>query len=195
MNSFVQFGQLLFILAAAYTDAFSNVARCGQSIPASSTSLHVSSFSSDEMSPDGGDQQRERNRNEANSRHIEFADLGSIEQSSERKRRIQQEEEDKQRFLSYGDDLWNMRQFMGKLSRKLLKSINDGNREKEEELREELRQIEHQDPDLVYKIELEKLQKATIEGRDDDAMRHSIVASAARSNLPQYNLDGLWVGK
>lgn len=128
-------------------------------------------------------------------RRIEFANLGSLEQSSERKRRIKQEQEDKQRFVSYGDDLWNMRSFMGKLSRKLLKSINDGDREKEEEIREELRQIEHQDPDLVYKVELEKMQKARSEGRENDAKRHSMIASAARSNLPQYNLDGLWVGK
>ena len=88
-----------------------------------------------------------------------------------------------------------MREFMGKLSRKLLKSINEGDRETEQDIREELRQIEHQDPDLVYKVELEMMQKARSEGRDNDAMRHSMIATAARSILPQYNLDGLWVGK
>ena len=76
-----------------------------------------------------------------------------------------------------------------------LKSINTGDREKEEEIRAELRQVEGQDPDLVYRVELVKLQKARREGRDEDAMRHSIIASAARSILPQYNLEGLWVGK
>jgi len=201
MNSSIQFGHLLFILLAAHSNAFGLVTRSSQSISTSSSSLHVSSFSPDDMSPESDQQERGRNRNggasdgEVNSRHIEFVDLGSLDQSSERKNRIQQEQEDKQRFVNYGDDLWNMREFMSKLSRKLLKSINDGDREKEGEIREELRQIEHQDPDLVYKVELEKLQKAGSEGREDDARRHSMIASAARNNLPQYNLDGLWVGK
>jgi len=195
MTSFMQFKQLVVILLAASSNAFSTVNGPGQSISASSSSLHVSSFSSDDVSSEGDHQRGRKTNGELNARHIEFADLGSLEQSSERKKRIQQEQEDKQRFVSYGDDLWNMREFMGKLSRKLLKSINHGDREKEEEIREELRQIEHQDPDLVYKLELEKLHKATSEGREDDARRHSMVASAARSNLPQYNLEGLWVGK
>ena len=88
-----------------------------------------------------------------------------------------------------------MREFMDKLSCKLLKSINNGNIEKEEEIQEELQQVEHQDPDLVYEVKLEQLQKARMEVRENDAMRHSMIALAARSNLPQYNLDGLWVGK
>ena len=206
MNSFMRFGQTLVILLVASTNAFTLVTHTSQSITTtatSSSSLHVASFSPDDMSSEG-DQQRIPNRNREvsevsndnrNSRHTEFADLGSIEQSSERKRRIQREQEDKQRFVEYGDDLWNMREFMDKLSRKLLKSINNGDREKEAEIREELRQVEHQDPDLVYEVELEQFQKARMEGRENDAMQHSMIASAARSNLPQYNLDGLWVGK
>jgi len=196
MKPFIQFKPLLFILLAASSNAFCAVKGPGRSISSSKSSLHVSSYSSDEMSPEGDHLRgRKSGNSDVNARHIEFADLGSLEQSLERKQRIQQEQEDKQRFVSYGDDLWNMREFMGKLSRKLLKSINHGDREKEEEIRKELRQIEHQDPDLVYKVELEKLHKASSEGRENDARRHSMVASAARSVLPQFNLDGLWVGK
>ena len=194
MNSVLRLLMAGVILSSAFSNAF-----CPATQPChSSSSLHVSSFSSDDMSPEGDQHKRKYGGLDAeqlNKRRIEFADLGSLEESSERKQRMRQEQESKQRFMSYGDDLWNMREVMGKLSRKLLKSINDGDREREEEIREELRQIEHQDPDLVYKVELENLQKARSEGRDNDAMRHSIVASAARSNLPQYNLDGLWVGK
>lgn len=195
MNTLLRLFQTGFILSSAFTNAFCPATQSSHP----SSSLHVSSFSPDDMSSEGDHQHRGRNSGfsdeQLNKRRIEFADLGSVEESSERKQRMLQEKESKQRFMSYGDDLWNMRELMGKLSRKLLKSINDGNREREEEIREELRQIEHQDPDLVYKVELENLHKAGSEGRDNDAMRHSIVASAARSNLPQYNLDGLWVGK
>mmetsp|Transcript_15143 Transcript_15143/g.31303 ORF Transcript_15143/g.31303 Transcript_15143/m.31303 type:complete len:409 (-) Transcript_15143:139-1365(-) len=203
MISLLRFGQPLVLLLVVSSNGFSLVTHTGSSNMASQhstssspSSLHVSSFSSGDMSsPDGDNNQRRTSGDEENSRHIEFADLGSAEQSSERKLRIQKEEENRQRFVKYGNDLWNMREFMGKLSRKLLKSINVGDREKENEIRAELRQIEHQDPDLVYRVELEKLQKARSEGRDDDAMRHSIIASAARSTLPQYNLEGLWIGK
>jgi len=202
MNSFTQLGELLFILLATHSNAFCPLTQYSHSVSSSSSSsLHVSSFSPDDMSPEG-DQQRRRERTSdafdevnPNMRHIEFKDLGSLKQSSERKRRIQQEREDKQRFVSYGDDLWNMREVMGKLSQKLLKSINDRDREMEGEIREELLQIEYQDPELVYKVELEMLQQAKSEGREHDARRHSINASAARKNIPQYNLDGLWVGK
>lgn len=199
MKSFLRSGQPLFLLLVASCGAFSLVTRTGTSITAPQqrmypSALHVSSFSSDGMSSEG-DKKRRPSNEDTNSRHIEFADLGAAEQSSERKRRMQQEAEDKQRFVKYGDDLWNLREFMDKLSRKLLKSINTGDREQEQEIRKELRQVEHQDPDLVYRHELEELRKAKTEGRDDDAIRHSITASAARSNLPQYNLEGLWVGK
>ncbi|OEU20901.1 hypothetical protein FRACYDRAFT_139255, partial [Fragilariopsis cylindrus CCMP1102] len=128
-------------------------------------------------------------------RQIEFTDLGSIQQSSERQQRIEQEQENRQRFMKYGDDLWELRESMEKLSVGLLEAIDSGEREKEEEIRQELRQIGKEDPDLIYKFELEQLQKALMEGRESDARIHSMLASAARSCLPQYNLDGLWVGK
>jgi len=147
------------------------------------------------MSPESEKQPGTRINGDFNSRHTEFEDLGSLTQSSERKRRLEQESENKRRFIAYGDDLWNMREFMDELSRKLLKSINDGDREKEKEIREELYRIENQDPDLVYKIQLQKMQQARSEGREDDARHHNNIAMAARNNLPQFNLEGLWVGK
>mmetsp|Transcript_4733 Transcript_4733/g.13655 ORF Transcript_4733/g.13655 Transcript_4733/m.13655 type:complete len:428 (+) Transcript_4733:603-1886(+) len=205
MTSFLSYGRLLVLLWAASTsssDAFTPVTCTGSS--PTHTALHVSSsFSSDDLSPEpgGGESQNKHQKpiNEdahlVNSRNIEFADLGTAEQSSERKRRMRKEEENRQRFVQYGDDLWNMREFMDQLSRKLLKSINAGDRSREEEIRAELRKIEHQDPDLVYEVELEKLEVAKREGRGEDARMHSIIAAAARSTLPQYNLEGLWVGK
>lgn len=158
----------------------------------SPSSLHVTSSSSVFSSDDSDN---DNSSNNANSRRIEFADLGSIEHSSERRQRIEQEQEDRERFIKYGDELWELRQSMDELSHGLLKAINHGERGKEEDIRQELRRIENQDPDLVYEIELEKLHAAMLDGRVNDAEKHSVVASAARRNLPQYNLDGLWVGK
>jgi hypothetical protein len=224
MISIMQFGHSLVFLLITSSNAFSLVTHTSDinrfqtqttksSSSSSSSSLHVSSFSPDEhMSTDGDHRSNRRetrdsdvsdsdNKNlphahiQRSSRQIEFTDLGSIKLSSERQQRIEQEQENRQRFMKYGDDLWKLRQFMDKLSVGLLQAINSGEREKEEEIRHELRQIEKQDPDLVYKVELEQLQKALMEGRESDARSHSMLASAARSCLPQYNLDGLWVGK
>jgi hypothetical protein len=158
--------------------------------------LHVSSVSSSSAFSDDGPSFEDHNMVDRISRRkTEFTDLGSLETSMERQRRIQQEERNEQRFVKYGDDLWALRKLMNKLSHKLLQAINTGLRDKEGEIREQLRQIEQQDPECVYKMELEQLKVAKMEGRDADARKHSRNAYAARSCLPQFNLEGLWVGK
>jgi Cyclin D1 binding domain len=71
---------------------------------------------------------------------------------------------------------------------------------KEEHLaRERLRQVERRDPELVYAMELHAAQMAERqEGRSShDAIvaQHLNKAAEARRCLPQFNLEGLWVGK
>jgi len=128
-------------------------------------------------------------------RHIEFAGLEPIPESSARQARVEEDERNKRKFVKYGEELWNLRKVMTSLSKKLVTAINSGVREREEDIREKLHDAERQDPELVYQMELEKLAKAKSEGRTSDAKRHSINAIAARSCLPHFNLDGLWVGK
>jgi hypothetical protein len=128
-------------------------------------------------------------------RKTEFINLGSVEESMERQRRIQREERNEQRFVKYGDDLWALRKLINKLSHQLLHAIETGMREEESNIREQLEQIQQQDPEIVYKMEMEKLQLAQREGRHADARRNSRNANNARSCLPQFNLEGLWVGK
>lgn len=108
---------------------------------------------------------------------------------------MEQEELNSNKFVQYGDDLWELRKLVAKLSHKLVRAINGGLREQEGEIREQLRHVESQDPEFVYKMELAAMQYAKSEGRDQDARKHGQSAYAARSCLPQYNLDGLWVGK
>jgi hypothetical protein len=128
-------------------------------------------------------------------RLAEFNGLEPIPHSSARKARMKQDSKNRLRFAKYGDDLWKLREAMNTLNKKLVASINSGVREKEEDIRQQLHEVERQDPELVYRLELERLRKAQSEGRTSDAERHSKNAMAARSCLPQYNLDGLWVGK
>lgn len=128
-------------------------------------------------------------------RHTEFTNLGDVEESTQRQRRMEAESRIEGRFVKFGDDLWTLRRVMTKLSHKLVSAINAGLRDREAEIREQLRLLELQDPELVYRLELEALHDAKREGRDKDARKHGRNAYDARSCLPQYNLDGLWVGK
>lgn len=128
-------------------------------------------------------------------RMAEFRDLEPIPESEIRRSRINQDKILRRRFARHGDDLWTLRKVTSELSDKLVKAINDDSREKEQSIREQLRMLEEQDPELVYKMELQKMKRARNDGRDEDAEHHGRNAMAARSQLPQYNLDGLWVGK
>ena len=56
-------------------------------------------------------------------------------------------------------------------------------------------ELEKRDPELVYRVELEEMKQAEKDGRMEDVEKHREAAAAARSCLPQFNLEGLWVGK
>ena len=128
-------------------------------------------------------------------RLLEFTNLEPIEEPEARRKRIEQEEQRRSRFVSFGDDLWDLRKEMDKLSLRLLDAINDGEDEREKVAREKLRKIEMKDPELVYMLELAEAESAAAEGNKEEAAQHQERAMAARSCLPQFNLDGLWVGK
>ena len=128
-------------------------------------------------------------------RLLEFTNLEPLEEPESRRRRIEEEEKRRSRFVQFGDDLWDLRSKMDKLSTTLLDAINEGEDALESLAREKLRKIEKQDPELVYMLELADAEEAASEGRAEDAEKHMERAKAARSCLPQFNLDGLWVGK
>ena len=81
------------------------------------------------------------------------------------------------------------------LTFKLINAFKDGKRDVQHKLRKELRELESRDPELIYKMEMEKLLEAKRDRRMADAELHSSKAIAARDCLPQLNLEGLWVGK
>jgi hypothetical protein len=165
--------------------------KMAESFSVTSTADHITSksalsvsFSSDEA-PEGAH----------SNRLAEFIDLQPIEESSIRQERMKKDQEIDRQFVTYGDELWRLRKELNELSWKLMDAINNGFFEKEQMIRAQLREVEQQDPELVYALELKKLQKAKSEGRLDDTERHGVNAMGARSCLPAYNLEGLWVGK
>ena len=72
-------------------------------------------------------------------RLLEFTNLEPIEEPEARRKRIEEEEQRKSKFVPFGDDLWDLRKQMDKLSVKLLDAINEGEDETESMAREKLR--------------------------------------------------------
>lgn len=128
-------------------------------------------------------------------RVVEFLNLEPLAESETRRMRLEQDHENRAKFVEFGDALWDLRSKMDKLSEKLLDAINEGEDLDEERMRRKLRAAEQRDPELVYMLELSEMEEAQKEGRTEDASIHRKRADAARAVLPQFNLDGLWVGK
>ena len=144
---------------------------------------------------DGDDMRSSSDRTLDERRMREFVNLEPLDQPDVRKRRLEQNDRVRSQFVSFGDPLWDLRVEMDELCVKLFNAISNGHEMKEEEAREELRQVERKDPELVYMLELASVDTAIREGRHEDARKHSDRAAEARSCLPQFNLEGLWVGK
>jgi hypothetical protein len=125
----------------------------------------------------------------------EFDDLEPLPVSETRKMREVLDLSNQARFVEHGDDLWKLRSVIDNLSIELIDAISSKCEKSEKAIRESLRNAEHRDAELVYKMELEASNIATEEGRDKDAERHHQEAMNARSCIPHFSLDGLWVGK
>ena len=128
-------------------------------------------------------------------RFAEFANLEPLEESDLRKERLEREEQNRQRFAEFGNELWDLRSGVQELSGELIESINCGDDEEEESIRNALIDAEARDPELTYKLELEAMVEAEDDGRHNDYFQHREDAINARSCLPHFNLEGLWVGK
>lgn len=132
---------------------------------------------------------------ETKRRRTEFMDLEPVEESAARRARLERDSINKEQFAKYGNELWGLRDIMQDLSSKLVEAINGGLKREERRIRDTLRDAESRDPELMYKLQVAEGILAQRENRMADAEEHSRKALAARSCLPHYNLEGLWVGK
>ncbi len=128
-------------------------------------------------------------------RLAEFGYLEPLLESQARRERLDREKENEGQFAKYGNDLWDLRGTMNDLSNQLVEAINSEAEEAERDIRRSLRKVERRDPELVYRTELEAMHDAAREGRTEDEIFHKGRALNARSCLPHFNLEGLWVGK
>ena len=153
---------------------------------ARTTELRVSMVDNQEGG-DGADKGR---------RIAEFMNLEPVQETDARRARLERDQENKDQFAKHGDDLWSLRKKMTRLSEKLVGVLaGEDTRESEELIRHELRSAEQRDPELVYEMELLEMELAIQEGDGVQARKCRERAMNARSCLPHYNLEGLWVGK
>ena len=136
----------------------------------------------------------DREENEVR-RMLEFKDLEPLEETETRRRRLERESESLAQFEKFGDRLWDLRSEMEKLSHELLSAIQKGEEHIEEKTREILLDYESRDPELVYALAVGELEQATKAGRVKDVEHLKAKTEAARACLPQFNLQGLWVGR
>ena len=135
----------------------------------------------------------------------EFVDLEPLPPPSERRQaRLQQELEATAQFVPFGDDLWTLRSTVDQLSKQLVQTLRASLQQAKQgqntesiqrelhDIRQQLRLAEAQDPELVYKLALADAKEATTRA---DQEQHDAKAKAARSCQPQFQLEGLWVGK
>lgn len=119
--------------------------------------------------------------------------LEPIKESQIRRDRIEQETRNKDKFCSFGDDLWALRKTMKDLNQDLIESLACGDKIVEESIKSRLDDLEQKDPEAVYTLELEQMNNVMKDQRK--SMIHKENALNARSVLPQFNFHGIWVGK
>lgn len=78
-------------------------------------------------------------------RSSEFHSLEPIEKSVERRMRMQQDEQTKARFATFGDELWDLRSKLAELSADLISSMASGDRDQEQDVRDKLRDAERRE--------------------------------------------------
>lgn len=138
-------------------------------------------------------QQQQQMPEGSNPRESEFSSLEPRHDTVTRRKRIHNEKEAKRTFASFGDDLWDLRASIKQSSQDLMDSIISGGQD--DMIRDEIIEMESRDADFVYQNEVQKMNRALREGNEQEADECREKALNARNFLPQFNFEGLWIGK
>ena len=117
-----------------------------------------------------------------------------LEMSVTRRLRLLREAALRTKFVT-GDDLYHLREQAMRLREDLKQARMLGATQRVHELERAILKVQQVDAEFVYVVSLERMNRAEAEGRTEEAEQYRQGAMEARSALPQFNLDGLWVGK
>ena len=95
----------------------------------------------------------------------------------------------------HGDDLQRLRRHVLELRAELYDANASQDAARILELQHSIVKAQQQDAEFVYSVSLERMETAEARGRWAEADKFRLEAMEARQVLPQFNLEGLWVGK
>lgn len=114
--------------------------------------------------------------------------------SDSRRERLQIEASAKSRFVT-GDSLHSLRKEVLELREELSNARELASPRRVQELEQAILEAQQVDAEFIYSVALERMEEAKTNGNLEAAEKFKAEAMAARSCLPQFNLEGLWVGK
>ena len=120
-----------------------------------------------------------------------FLPLESHPPSPQRLSRMEQEASTKSKFL-HGDELIELRKYMTNLELDLQYAREKDDKNRIKDLTQALHESKNLDAEYVYLYSMEMADAAGSEEEVDEWKKEAL---EARQCLPQFNLQGLWVGK
>jgi hypothetical protein len=105
-----------------------------------------------------------------------------------------QEEDNKSKFVD-GDELHRLRHEVLAMRLELQEARRSASKEGVRELERAIMSAQQVDAEFVYTVSLERMDIAQEKGMFQEAETYKQQAIEARNALPQFNLEGLWVGK
>ena len=117
-----------------------------------------------------------------------------LEMSETRRLRLDREVALGTKFVT-GDDIYRLREQAMSLGEDLKQARMLGAIQRVHELERAILKVQQVDAEFVYVVNLERMKRAEADGRTEEAEQYRQGAMEARNALPQFNLDGLWVGK
>ena len=97
--------------------------------------------------------------------------------------------------FAHGDELIQLRKDVESMRVDLLDARSTGDVARMNSLKVEITKAGAKDAEFIYELAMQRMQLAEREGLAQETERYRQEALAARSVLPQFNLEGLWVGK
>ena len=130
-------------------------------------------------------------------RSSEFHNLEQLVPTSARRNRLESEARIGNIYTPSGSDsYWNLCDEIAQLEQDLKQSLDVGVSETAvSAIRSMLRRAQAKDPEHVYKVTSGAARSAERMGRVEESESYHMESMRARSMLPQFNLEGLWVGK
>mmetsp|Transcript_24344 Transcript_24344/g.50031 ORF Transcript_24344/g.50031 Transcript_24344/m.50031 type:complete len:429 (+) Transcript_24344:353-1639(+) len=130
-------------------------------------------------------------------RSSEFTPLSPLPPTSTRLTRLESESRSSSIYIPSGTDpYWDLLDEISRLEADLSAGREAGiSSEAEQAVKALLRRKQAKDPEYVYRITSGAARAAERLGREEEARRFREESARARRFLPQFNLEGLWVGK